>query len=113
MVKNETIPFSKLFDLSLEGKYLESIGRVEESITIFEYLINNGWDGSEVYNKLSVYYKKNKKYKDVERVCIQYLTYYENWLKRYHKYSRNMIEKDNKYQIFKKRLDSVQKHLID
>jgi hypothetical protein len=113
MDTKEIIPFSKLYDLSLEGKYLESIGKVEDAIIIFEYLINNGWDGSEVYDKLSIYYKKNKKYKDVERVCIKYLNDYENWLKKSQKYSRNMIEKDYKYLLFKKRLDSVLKYLIN
>ena len=51
--------------------------------------------------------KKNKKYKDVERVITKFLEIYIIWLKN----GNYPIQTDNKYIKFKKRLDSIKKYL--
>jgi hypothetical protein len=56
---------------------------------------------------LSIHYKKNKKYTDVDRVIKKYLEVYTIWLNK----NKYPIETDNKYNKFKKRLDSIQKYL--
>jgi hypothetical protein len=103
--------FERLFKLGQEGMYLESIGNIEESIKIFEYMVEHHWEGSHVYERLSIYYKKQKRYNDVKRVCTTYINYYSEWLKKYHNYTNEMVVKDNKYLKFQNRLVSIEKYL--
>ncbi len=103
--------FQRLFKLGQEGMYLESIGSVEQSIKIFEYMVEHHWEGSHVYERLSIYYKKQKRYNDVKRVCTTYINYYSEWLKKNHHYTDEMVVKDNKYIKFKKKLVSIEKYL--
>ena len=70
-------------------------------------MVLKNWDGSHIYDKLSIYYKKNKKYKDAERVIMVFLEIYTIWLEN----GNYPIQTDNKYIKFKKRLDSIQKYL--
>jgi hypothetical protein len=103
----EEIEFEKLYKLSLIGQHYESIGEIEKSVEIYEYMIQKNWDGSHIYERLSIHYKKNKKYTDVDRVIKKYLEVYTIWLNK----NKYPIETDNKYNKFKKRLDSIQKYL--
>ena len=103
--------FEELFNLSQSGMYFESVGDIEKSIEIYEKCVSMGWEGSHVYERLSIYYKKNKKYSDVDRVIKIYLEIYKNWYYRSNFHHTWKLENDNKYKTFKKRLDSIQKFL--
>jgi hypothetical protein len=107
----EEVEWDKLFKKSQEGMYFESIGEIEKSIEIYEYCVEKGWDGSHVYDKLSIYYKKNKRYKDSDRVIRKYLEIYKIWFDNNNFHDTWKMENENKYLIFKKRLDSIQQYL--
>lgn len=99
--------WEQLYELGIRGQHYESTGEIEKWIELYEYMILKKWDGSHIYDKLSIYYKKNKKYKDVERVITKFLEIYIIWLKN----GNYPIQTDNKYIKFKKRLDSIKKYL--
>ena len=101
----------KLFKKSQEGVYFESIGEIEKSIEIYEYCLEKDWDGSHVYDRLSIYYKKNKRYKDCDRVIRKYLEIYKKWFDNNNFHYTWKIENEKNYTTFKKRLDSIQKYL--
>ena len=103
----EEIEWKKLFELGLRGQHYESTGEIEKWVELYEYMVLKNWDGSHIYDKLSIYYKKNKKYKDAERVIMVFLEIYTIWLEN----GNYPIQTDNKYIKFKKRLDSIQKYL--
>ncbi len=103
----DEIEWKKLFELGIRGQHYESIGEIEKWVELYEYMVLKNWDGSYIYDKLSVYYKKNKKYKEVERVVSKFLEIYTIWLKN----GNYPIHTNNKYIKFKKRLDSIQKYL--
>ena len=107
----EEIEWDKLFKKSQEGMYFESIGEIEKSIEIYEYCVEKGWDGSHVYDKLSIYYKKNNRYKESDMVIRKYLEIYKIWFDKNNFHDTSKMENENKYLIFKKRLDSIQKYL--
>ena len=107
----EEVEWDILFKKSQEGMYFESIGEIEKSIEIYEYCVEKGWDGSHVYDKLSIYYKKNKRYKDSDRVIRKYLGIYKIWFDNNNFHDTWKMENENKYTTFKKRLDSIQKYL--
>jgi hypothetical protein len=109
--KQQPIGFEDLYKLSQEGMYYEYIGEIEKSIKIYEYLVDNKWEGSHVYDRLSIFYKKNKRYKDIERICTIYITYYTNWLRNNHNYSDEMIKSDNKFIKFNRKIISIKKYL--
>jgi intein/homing endonuclease len=104
MEENE---WKKLYQLGLKGQHYESIGEVEKWVELYEYIIQRNWNGSHIYERLSIHYKKQRKFKDVDRIIRKYLEIYTIMLK-----SNNYpIESNNKYIKFKKRLDSIQKYL--
>ena len=103
----DEIEWKKLFELGLRGKHYESTGEIEKWVELYEYMALKNWNGSHIYDKLSIYYKKNKKYKDAERVIVIFLEIYTIWLEN----GNYPIQTDNKYIKFKQRLDSIQKYL--
>ena len=103
--------FEELFNLSQSGMYFESIGEIDKSIEIYEKCVSMGWEGSHVYHKLSIYYKKNKQYQEVDRVIRIYLKIYNDWFIRSNYHPTTKMEDNTTYISFKKRLDSIQKFL--
>jgi hypothetical protein len=103
----ENIESDKLFRLGMKGKEYELTGETEKWVEIYENMIQKNWDGSYIYEKLSIFYKKNKKYKEAARVISKFLEIYTIWLDK----GNYPIETSNKYIKFKKRLDSIQKYL--
>jgi hypothetical protein len=97
----------KLYKIGLRGQHYESNGEIEKWVELYEYMVQKNWNGSHIYERLSIHYKKNKKFKDVDRVIRKYLEIYTIMLKN----NNYPIERDNKYIKFKNRLDSIQKYL--
>jgi hypothetical protein len=110
-INDEKERWYKLFRLSQSGMYFESIGDLDKSIEIYESCIEQGWEGSHVYHKLSIFYKKKKQYKDVERVIKIYLKIHTDWFIRSNFHHTTKMEDNTTYISFKKRLDSIQKYL--
>ena len=54
----EEIEWKKLFELGLRGQHYESTGEIEKWVELYEYMVLKNWDGSHIYDKLSIYYKK-------------------------------------------------------
>ena len=65
--------WNELYDKGLEGYYYESIGEIEKSILVFEYVIENGSNIPLHFDRLRIIYNRQKKYDDCYRICKKYL----------------------------------------
>lgn len=68
---------SKIEDIlvsrNLEGKQYEQDGDDNNAIKLYEENIKDRFDGSHPYERLKVIYTKQKRYKDVIRICKSYI----------------------------------------
>ena len=60
----------------MKAKEYELTGETEKWVEIYENMIQKNWDGSYIYEKLSIFIKKNKKYKEAARVIRNFLEIY-------------------------------------
>lgn len=59
---------NKMIDNNLKGKRLESIDEIDQAIKLYEYNIENRFQGNFPYDRLAIIYRKRKQYNDEIRV---------------------------------------------
>jgi hypothetical protein len=74
--------WNELYDKGLEGYYYESIGEIEKSILVFEYVIENGSNIPLHFDRLRIIYNRQKKYDDCYRICKKYLEIFDKKMER-------------------------------
>ena len=100
-----------LYKKGLEGYYYKSIGEIEKCKIIFEYCIENGSDNLSHFEPLWIIYKREKRYKDCDRIIRKSLEIYKKWFDNNNFHYTWKIENEKDYMKLKKRYDSIQKHL--
>lgn len=70
------IIFSKMSRLLEYGIEQEKAGNMENAIAVFEALIEEKFPGTLPYDRLRIYYSKNKNFAEAIRVCEKYVTGY-------------------------------------
>ena len=70
-----------MVDKNLNGKNLETQGKVNEAIALYEENISDLFDGSHSYERLRVIYTKRNQLADAIRVCRAYIEIVDMLLK--------------------------------
>lgn len=61
-----------------KGRKLEDKGETDKAVKQYEKAIENNFDGNHPYDRLAVYYRKNKDYDNEERVLLKAIYVFEN-----------------------------------
>ncbi len=93
------INYALAVEYNLQGKELEKQGKIDEAIILYERNVANGFDGSHPYKRLSIIYRKLKRYDDEIRVLNAAIKIYE---------PKQDVDKD-KYDYFVTRLEQAKK----
>ena len=71
--KVESELFRVMVDRNLTGKSLESAGKVDEAIQLYEANVDEWFAGDHPYDRLRVIYTRRKQHSDAIRVCRQFV----------------------------------------
>ena len=85
-----------------KGKELEKKGKLEEAANYYEIAIANNFEGNNPYDRLAIYYRKNKDYDNEIRVLQKAIFVFENIVKSAREDRLPKLEK------FKERLEKTE-----
>lgn len=106
--KEKELMFFRIQEL---GKYHESIGEIDKSIGYYEEVIQGGYVSTTSYDRLIVFYNKNKQFEESIRVCDTYIKNYINYYQQITRKSEKTLMKDSNIKEFLKRKESILKRV--
>jgi len=72
--KAESELFGVMVERNLKGKSLESAGKLDKAIELYEANVVDWFSGNHPYDRLRIIYTKRKQYAEAIRVCRAFVT---------------------------------------